>query len=270
MMCRNWNRSSRRRNLCFPNTRANGRLGQWPSACPPAIPSGRSHREICCPSLRWQSLLYGPDKAEVRWAASYDVEALYIIVADAASSNQFSSTSVSSVTVKVEPRRLWPAKHFLFDTGADRPGMEKRVLKGTGTWVLRIPLELIGIPWKASLPFGRLPRAVLLEKSRGDMAAECSQREREWSAAKNRCQSRRHAHRLPHQQTERRCPASALFLFRGFGDGGFVLWPRLQFFPVGRVFGCGHPLPRRWFFGIHTAFGIVLARDARLHRLIPT
>jgi hypothetical protein len=99
---------------------------------------------------------------------------------------------------------------------------------------------------------------------------EYSQREREWSAAKNRCQSRRHAHRLPHQQTERRCPASALFLFRGFGDGGFVLWPRLQFFQVGRVFGCGHPLPRRWFFGIHTAFGIVLARDARLHRLIPT
>ena len=165
------------------------------------------------PSLRWQSLLYGPDKADVRWAASYDAEALYIIVADAASSNLFSSTSISSVTLKVEPRRLWPAKHFLFDTGADRPGMEKRVLKGTGTWVLRIPLELIGIPWKASLPFGRLPRAVLFDKSRGDIAAEYSQREREWPTAKNRCQSRRHAHRLPHQQTERRCLQRQPFFF---------------------------------------------------------
>ena len=109
------------------------------------------------PDLRWQACGYGPDALAVRWAACYDSEALYVIVSGSADGDQMADgASVSSVLVKVEPRRLWPCKRFLFSPGtaasAELPDqvapqtVPGRIVISSGAWhaVLRIPLDRIG------------------------------------------------------------------------------------------------------------------------------
>lgn len=120
------------------------------------------------PNLRWQALLHGPDRAHLRWATSHDAEALYVVVADAASANLFSSASISSVIVKVEPRRLWPAKHFAFTAGINPPGLGIRVMKDSGAWVLRIPHERTGISPKDLHP---IRVDVRVQKKKGGVSA---------------------------------------------------------------------------------------------------
>ncbi len=109
------------------------------------------------PELRWQSCSHGPDKSAVRWGASHDAKALYVIVSGAATDRPPPVSPVSSVLVKVEPRRLWPSKHFVFIPGAETraelpdavgpQSAEGRVVTGADTWrvVVRIPLERIGL-----------------------------------------------------------------------------------------------------------------------------
>jgi glycerophosphoryl diester phosphodiesterase len=101
------------------------------------------------PGLRWESLGPTTGTQAVRWAAAHDAEALYIVIAGAAG-------TVSSVQVKVEPRRLWPARQFVYTPGAE-PRMplpdtvapqtvEGRIVKETGGWraAVRIPFRSIG------------------------------------------------------------------------------------------------------------------------------
>ncbi len=110
------------------------------------------------PGLRWQSCGYSSDESAVQWAASYDEDALYVMVLDSVAVERFSSASpVSSVLVKVEPQRLWPCKHFIFIPGAEKraelpdkvspQSAEGRVVTGPNTWrvVVRIPFESIGL-----------------------------------------------------------------------------------------------------------------------------
>jgi hypothetical protein len=95
--------------------------------------------------LQWQSCSYSTDKSAIRWAATYDADALYIIVSDSADSNQSTSAStISSITVKVEPRRLWPSAHFVFNPGDENHINDKvRVVKESGkSYVMvRIPFK---------------------------------------------------------------------------------------------------------------------------------
>ncbi len=98
-------------------------------------------------NLRWESFGSGPEKQALRWGAAHDTEALYIVVSGAA--------QVSSVTVKVEPRRLWPARYFVFSPGAEPRAalpdsvspqtVEGRVSRGPDGWraAVRIPFQSI-------------------------------------------------------------------------------------------------------------------------------
>jgi hypothetical protein len=97
------------------------------------------------PGLRWERCGYGPEKQDVQWAAGYDRNAMYVAVTGPA--------PVSSVLVKVEPRRLWPARHFVFTPGAETrtelpdavspQSVEGRLASSRA--LLRIPLDKIGL-----------------------------------------------------------------------------------------------------------------------------
>jgi hypothetical protein len=107
--------------------------------------------------LRWQTCGCGPDAPEVRWSAAHGAEALYVIVSGPAARNKTpDAPPVSSVLVKIEPRRLWPCKHFLFSPGtasrAELPdqvapqSVEGQIFTEPDGWrtVLKIPLNRIG------------------------------------------------------------------------------------------------------------------------------
>jgi len=70
-------------------------------------------------NLHWQPCTHGSGKLDIKWAASYDDDALYILVsADVAPPSERSS--ISNVLVKVEPRRLWPSYHFNFNPTSEK------------------------------------------------------------------------------------------------------------------------------------------------------
>jgi hypothetical protein len=109
-----------------------------------------SSHDLAAPSaVQWQSCTYGSEKAGGRWAATYDAKNLYVIVS--------ASTRFASVLVKIEPRRLWPCKQFVFTPGAERraetpdqvspQSADGRIVEVPGAWraVVRIPLANIGL-----------------------------------------------------------------------------------------------------------------------------
>jgi hypothetical protein len=95
--------------------------------------------------LQWQTCSYGTDRSAIRWASTYDADALYIIVSDSADSSQSKLVStISGITVKVEPRRLWPCAHFVLNPGDENQLDDKvRVVKESGSWnvIVRIPFK---------------------------------------------------------------------------------------------------------------------------------
>ena len=71
-------------------------------------------------NLQWQMCSYGSEKPGLRWAAAYDTETLYVIVTDTADLNPSTlESTISGITVKVEPRRLWPCIRFNFNLGVN-------------------------------------------------------------------------------------------------------------------------------------------------------
>ena len=105
--------------------------------------------------LQWEACDTGPEKTAVQWASWYDAEALHIAVKGCTKEDAASQTEVTSVLVKVEPRRLWPSKHFQYSPGSawreeqvdqvtpqsieGRTGAEAGELRAIG----RIPLDRI-------------------------------------------------------------------------------------------------------------------------------
>ncbi len=99
------------------------------------------------PGLAWQTL-----GSSLRWGASYDADALVVII-----SGTQAADIPSQVRLKIEPRRLWPCRHFLFVPGgpvlAEIPELvgpesaEGRVVKTASSWqvAVRIPIERIGL-----------------------------------------------------------------------------------------------------------------------------
>ncbi len=127
-----------------------------------AVPSDGSvwsSPELTPPSsLRWEACTYAPESSAVRWGASYDAKTLYVIVSGKESAGgSHAAPPLSSILVKVEPRRLWPCKHFVFMPGAENraelpdqvapQSAEGRIAIAPGEWraVVRIPLANIGL-----------------------------------------------------------------------------------------------------------------------------
>lgn len=69
-------------------------------------------------SLQWQKCSYSNDSTEistVQWSSTYDSDSLYIIVSNFPSVNSYTSLAdISGITVRIEPRRLWPSGQFEF------------------------------------------------------------------------------------------------------------------------------------------------------------
>lgn len=115
--------------------------------------------------LCWQPCSHGPGESRVKWAASFNADALYVVASGTtATVNDQPESPVSSVLVKIEPRRLWPCKHFFFSPGAaaraELPdkialqSIEGRIVTRPDMWhaVVRIPLERIGLNAKGLHP----------------------------------------------------------------------------------------------------------------------
>jgi hypothetical protein len=129
------------------------------ASCVPSDGSIWSSSELIPPSgLKWQSCSEGSGESEVRWGASYDVNALYLIVTGQVSADRpASEPPVASVLFKLEPRRLWPCKHFIFVPGGEPraqlpdkvvpQSVEGRIVTEGDIWrvVMRIPFERTGL-----------------------------------------------------------------------------------------------------------------------------
>ena len=125
--------------------------------------------------LKWQPFRYGTDKSAIQWASIYDSDALYIIVSDSVDSNQskFAST-ISSITVKVEPRRLWPCAHFVFNPENKSEVDEKiRIVKESGKRhiMVRIPFKSF---WWSEEKKHPLRIDVQVQKRNGGTSSWCS------------------------------------------------------------------------------------------------
>ncbi len=98
---------------------------------------------------KWQSL---KDNAgsQISWTASYDADALYIIVLDSIGTYRSNTgSSFSNLHVRIQPRRLWPSKQLNFNLAAINRSDGARVVQrdDTNTWyaIARIPFEKIGL-----------------------------------------------------------------------------------------------------------------------------
>ncbi|MDD4871887.1 MAG: hypothetical protein PHR77_15120, partial [Kiritimatiellae bacterium] len=104
--------------------------------------------------LKWQPCSYGADKSAVQWAATYDTDALYIIASDPADTNQSATVStLTGMTVKLEPRRLWPSVRCVFNPGGEkRQYGEVRAVKVSGKWYLVVRISFKSFWWKDEVP----------------------------------------------------------------------------------------------------------------------
>jgi hypothetical protein len=126
-------------------------------------------------NLDWQRCSYGTDKSMMQWAASYDADALYIIVSDTANSNKSADLStISSITIKVEPRRLWPCADFTYNPGRENQECnEVKVVDESGKQniVVRIPFKTL---WWSNEERHPLRIDVLIRGKDGGIISWCS------------------------------------------------------------------------------------------------
>lgn len=110
--------------------------------------------------LKWQPCDNGSDKTFVQWASAYDKDALYILVSENKPSDPVTKVSpIAGIEVKIEPDRLYPAIHFVFNPGNTnkdpvhikgyplvyRAGITEINKKGIWFAAVRIPLQTIGL-----------------------------------------------------------------------------------------------------------------------------
>lgn len=68
-------------------------------------------------NLKWQPFGYGSEKTKLQWASAFFKDELYILVSEKKSTDNPSNVSpVAGIEVKIEPQRLYPAIHFVFDS----------------------------------------------------------------------------------------------------------------------------------------------------------
>ena len=112
--------------------------------------------------LKWQPFSYGSDKSNLQWASTHTRDALYIVVAEKEAAVHASGISpVTNIEVKIEPLRLYPASHFIFDSvsvnnDSDpihiigypliyKAGFSENNEKGIWYTAIRIPFQNIGL-----------------------------------------------------------------------------------------------------------------------------
>jgi len=98
-----------------------------------------SHADIDFSKYNWQPCEFGSVDKSIEWSASYDADALTIWI-KSTSIEESTFTPVTAL-IKIEPRRLWPAKHFIYPLEA----------KGKTTEI-RIPFERVGLNPKELRP----------------------------------------------------------------------------------------------------------------------
>jgi hypothetical protein len=91
-----------------------------------------SHTDIEFSKYNWQSCEFGSVDKSIKWAASYDADALTILIKN--TSTDKSTFAPVTALIKIEPRRLWPGKLFIHELrfDDDHPA------------TIRIPFERIG------------------------------------------------------------------------------------------------------------------------------
>ena len=106
--------------------------------------------------LAWQDCGSGP--AAVQWSASHDDSGLYVLLSGTTpDGGRPEPTPIASIEVKLEPRRLWPCKHFLFAPDgtwrSEQPdqvapqSVEGRLAGDSRAWraALRLPYDRLGL-----------------------------------------------------------------------------------------------------------------------------
>ena len=92
-------------------------------------------------NLSWQSFNNGDNKKLLQWASGYDKDGLYIIIRGVEKKADISSL-VSNVTIRLQPRRLWPSKRFNFNTDVSEANKTIRMIKSKGS-----SLAIVKISW---------------------------------------------------------------------------------------------------------------------------
>lgn len=65
-------------------------------------------------ALTWQSFNFGDSPYSFQWAACYDKEGIYVLV-KTAKGKSGNITALSVMTIRLQPRRLWPVKQLNYD-----------------------------------------------------------------------------------------------------------------------------------------------------------
>jgi len=99
--------------------------------------------------LTWQKCSYGPETNEIKWASIFDKKAVYVWVSDITGSDRNTSLqAITNLQIKLEPQRLYPARHFVYDLGNEQTDNEL-VQVGTEPGIsyvgVCIPFEKIGL-----------------------------------------------------------------------------------------------------------------------------
>lgn len=120
--------------------------------------------------LTWQSFNVGDNSKLFEWSSSYDKDGLYIIVRGVDKRTNISSL-ISNVTVRLQPRRLWPGKQFHFNSNTSVPKRNIRLIHSRGT-----SYAIVQIPWNdmgADLDPGRIRIDVRVTSKNGGVAGWC-------------------------------------------------------------------------------------------------
>ena len=131
--------------LLFPEYTGKEPIGSVANALPISDSLGLSSEFDVPKNLQWQVCQYGSEKPGLRWAAIYDTQMLYIIVSDTANLNPSTlESTISGITVKVEPRRLWPCIRFNFNPGVNNA---IRVVKKSDNRFFIVSIPIMSFKW---------------------------------------------------------------------------------------------------------------------------
>jgi hypothetical protein len=156
----------RRSELLFPEYTGQRPVGSVATCTPSTITMSSETTPPLDPTLGWQTCEYGTAAARVRWAAVHDADALYVVVAPR--DEKSGPLSISNVLIKLEPRRLWPSRRFVFTAASPTPLLTPKVIKSSGAWVMRIPFDELGVAPESRAPI-RID--VRVQESNGRSAA---------------------------------------------------------------------------------------------------
>lgn len=95
--------------------------------------------------LKWQPFNYGAKNSESLWAASFNNDTLYFIISDPINQKMpLNDPEISGITIRIEPRRLWPSAQYSFSTTEEGHLLNKaHKMRGADNWYLiaQIPFK---------------------------------------------------------------------------------------------------------------------------------